>query len=390
MLFRSTGSASSSSSDEDKKAKKAKSKSRSASRKRASIFGGLLGKKDKAEDKKDESKVEGESSKAVPEVKKDEAATVAHVTEASTTTPVITTDIPKASEDVKTDATPAPIVVPTTEESKAESTTKTADEKPKPTKRGSIFGAFFEKVKSPTSEKKEGDLVPAPITKDSEPAAEASKPLDEAVIAAPTTIEPASEPAALKTDEGKPTETKPAVSTPSKEKEHFSFGKLFGNKDRAKSPAATDKAPAPEASKVDAVAPKIEDTTTPVVSEPVEPVVAAPATESKVEPAATDKKEETTPVKKEKRGSIFGSLGRSLSKVTKSKDPKEKDTAVTPTTVPEASEPKEEKAVGPLDDKKDETPVAAAPAEKSIGDVVPEAVTVGEAPKSSSTVPTTA
>lgn len=61
------GSSSSSSSDEEKKAKKSKSKSRSVSRgKRASIFGGLLGKKDK------EHKEEAESSKTEPEVKKEE------------------------------------------------------------------------------------------------------------------------------------------------------------------------------------------------------------------------------------------------------------------------------------------------------------------------------
>jgi hypothetical protein len=68
------GSSSSSSSDEEKRAKKAKSKSRSASRgKRTSIFGGLLGKKDKADEKKEEHKIEGESSKAHPELPKEEA-----------------------------------------------------------------------------------------------------------------------------------------------------------------------------------------------------------------------------------------------------------------------------------------------------------------------------
>jgi hypothetical protein len=70
------GSSSSSSSDEEKKAKKNKTKSRSASRKRASIFGGLLGKKDKAEEKKEDHKVEGESSKTNPEVVKEEAPIV--------------------------------------------------------------------------------------------------------------------------------------------------------------------------------------------------------------------------------------------------------------------------------------------------------------------------
>ena len=52
--------------------------------KRASIFGGLLGKKDKAEEKpehkKEEPKVEGEASKPLPEIK-DEAPVVAPVAE---------------------------------------------------------------------------------------------------------------------------------------------------------------------------------------------------------------------------------------------------------------------------------------------------------------------
>ena len=67
------GSSSSSSSDEEKAAKKAKNKSRSASRKRASIFGGLLGKKDKEHK-------EGEAVKAEPEVK-EEPAVVPHLDE---------------------------------------------------------------------------------------------------------------------------------------------------------------------------------------------------------------------------------------------------------------------------------------------------------------------
>jgi hypothetical protein len=62
---RTGSSSSSSSSDADKKkTKKAtKNKSRSASRKRASIFGGLLGKKDKAD----------AETVAEPEVKKEES-----------------------------------------------------------------------------------------------------------------------------------------------------------------------------------------------------------------------------------------------------------------------------------------------------------------------------
>ncbi|KAF2032035.1 hypothetical protein EK21DRAFT_62070 [Setomelanomma holmii] len=390
-----TGSYSSSSSDEEKKAKKAKSKSRSASRKRASIFGGLLGKKDKVEEKveqkKEEHKAESAASKTEPEVKKDEAPIVP-VTEISTTAPVITEDIPKVGEELKTEATPAPVTPVAAEESKpVESATKT-EEKPKPTKRGSIFGTFFEKVKSPTHEKKEHDVVPAVPGKDAEPTPAASKPLEEAVVAAPASTEPITEPTtAVKADEAKPVESKP-TSTPTKEKAHFQFGKFFGSKDRAKSPAATDKTPVSEPSKVDEVAPQIEDTTTPVAPKVEESVVAAPATEAKAEPVVADKKEETTPAKKEKRGSIFGSLTRSLSKATKGKESTPKKETATPTTVPETTEPKENKVAVPVVEDKEETPAVSAPTENSnsIGDVVPEAVTVGEAPKSNPTVSTTA
>jgi hypothetical protein len=298
-----------------------------------------------------------------------------------------TSTAPVITEPAQTELAPAPVVAPVDEVKTDDvAAVKPVDEKPKPTKRGSIFGSFFEKVKSPTSEKKEADLIPAPVAKDGEASQEAAKPLEEAQVTVPTTIEPVSEPTAVKTDESKPAVSSPAVSTPTKEKEHFKFGKLFGSKDRAKSPAATDKTPITEPSKVDAVAPQIEDNAAPapVATEPVEPVVAAPVVDSKTEATPLEKES-----KKEKRSSIFGSLGRSLSKAAKGgKEPK-KETA-TPTTVPEASEPKED--VAPVVQDKTETPAASAPAttEQTIGDVVPGAVSVGEAPKSTSTVPTTA
>jgi len=70
-----TGSSSSSSSDEAK-AKKAKSKSRSVSRgKRASLFGGLLGKKDK------EPKEESEAVKDDAEAKKEDGTTAPQLDE---------------------------------------------------------------------------------------------------------------------------------------------------------------------------------------------------------------------------------------------------------------------------------------------------------------------
>ncbi|KAL7771886.1 hypothetical protein CFE70_001837 [Pyrenophora teres f. teres 0-1] len=279
-----TGSSSSSSSDEAK-AKKAKNKSRSVSRgKRASLFGGLLGKKDK------EHKEESEAVKEDAEAKKEDGTTAPQLDEAHCRG--------RCPEDAtKVDETPAPV----------------AQEKPKPAKRASIFGNFVEKLKSPTTEKKESEAALAPATVKETETAEASKPLEEAEVAAPVSAEGA----ATETTEAKPVA---AVSTPGKEKEHFSFGKLFGSKDRAKSPA-------PE-SKVDAAAPKIEDASaTPVVAEPTA-VEAAPV-------AAETKPEETTPAteapKADKRKSFFGNLSRSLSKATGGKtQPKDKKDATSP------------------------------------------------------------
>lgn len=352
-----TGSSSSSSSDEAK-AKKAKNKSRSVSRgKRASLFGGLLGKKDK------EHKEESEAVKEDAEAKKEDGTTAPQLDEVPTSAPVNANDVVKPADETteptaavaapedatKVDETPAPVV---------------AQEKPKPAKRASIFGNFVEKLKSPTTEKKESEAALAPATVKETETAEASKPLEEAEVAAPV----AAEGAATETTEAKPVA---AVSTPGKEKEHFSFGKLFGSKDRAKSPA-------PE-SKVDAAAPKIEDASaTPVVAEPTA-VEAAPV-------AAETKPEETTPAteapKADKRKSFFGNLSRSLSKATGGKtQPKDKKDATSPAPVVE----EETTATAPVEEKKEETAVPA------VGDVPADNISVGDASKSvNPTVATTA
>ena len=168
--------------------------------------------------------------------------------------------------------------------------------------------------------------------------------------------------------------------TPVKEKEHFSFGKFFGNKEKAKSPA-TETAPTLPATE----APKVEETTAPVVANGVEPVV--PVAETSAAPIE-EKKEETAAPKKEKRGSIFGSIARSVSKAGGKKEPKEKKETVAPATVEESAEPAD-KVETPAVAEKEETPVVPAQ-QSTIGDVTPESVNVGEAPKSSAPVATTA
>ncbi|CAN9396312.1 unnamed protein product [Alternaria alternata] len=351
------GSSSSSSSDEEKRKKAAKSKSRSVSRgKRASLFGGLLGKKDK------EPKEETDAVKTEPEVKTEEPAAVPavvpHLDEIPATTPVNANDVTHPAETT-TEPT-AVVAVPTEEAPKVdEAAAPVTQEKPKPQKRGSIFGSFVEKLKSPTTEKKEHEagLAATPV-KENETIPEASKPLEEAQVAAPVvpeTTTTATEPVV------KPEEVK-AVSTPSKEKDHFKFGKFFGSKDRAKSPA-----PEP---KVDAAAPQIADTTV----EPVQAVEPVPVAETKVE--ATP---ETEAPKQDKRKSFFGNLGRSLSKATGNKAPKDKKEAVSPAPVTE-----EETAAPVVEEKKEET---ATPV---VGDVPAEA-SVADASKSANpTVATTA
>ena len=276
----------------------------------------------------------------------------------------------------------APIAAAPVEEVKTEETpVVAAHEKPKPTKRGSIFG-LVDKLRSPTHEKKESDLIaPQVPAKDTEVVPEA-KPLEEAQVGAPVV----SEPVVTAAEETKADETKPAAAgTPSKEKEHFSFGKLFGSKERAKSPAATHKAPAP----ISDAAPKIEDPTTAAVPAPeaTEPVLPVEPVVPVAETKPTEEKVETP--KKEKRASFFGNLTRSLSKATGNKKEEKKHTE-TPATVAETTE-ETTSAAPALTATKEETPVIAAPTEKTIGDVPADAVNVGEAPKSANpTVATTA
>lgn len=385
---RTGSSSSSSSSDAEKKNKKkaAKSKSRSASRKRASIFGGLLGKKDKAEE-----------PAAEPEVKKEESV-APQIGETSTTAPVITSDIPKTGDELKTESTPAPVVAETAAPAPVETETvapvvapapvekeeKAADktvEKPKPNKRGSIFGSFFEKVKSPSHEKKEADLIPAAASKETAAIPEAQKPAEETpVVVAPATETTTEAPLAeAKLDAPKTEAVKPV--TPVKEKEHFSFGKFFSNKEKAKSPAVETAPTLPKTEE----SPKTEETSTPIVANGVEPVV--PVAETSAAAPIEEKKEDTPAPKKEKRTSIFGSLARTVSKAGGKKEPKEKKETVAPATLEEAAEPTD-KVEAPVVAEK-ETPIVPAQ-QSTIGDVTPEAVSVGEAPKSSAPVATTA
>lgn len=306
-----------------------------------------------------------------------------------------------ALEEPKSEEAVAPVpFIPVTDDKKVEDK-KVEEEKPKPTKRGSIFGNFVEKLKSPTHEKKEADLVPAPVAKEPE-TTETTKPEETTIAPVAPVTEGTTEPTPA-TEEIKP-ETKATTTTPHKEKQGFSFGKFLGGaKEKVKSPT-TEKAPETKAE--DTVKP--EETLAPAVA-PVEPVAEEPKEVKTEEEPATGvtSTASATPANKAKRGSIFGNLTgsvkkekegetsekpagllglfRNASKAGRSK--KEKDTATTPAKVDEATEPKEEKTETPVvEDKKEETLAAPAATEPTtIGDVGPDAVTVGQAPEIKST-----
>lgn len=274
---------------------------------------------------------------------------------------------PKAAEETKLDEAVATDVATKPKVEKAE-------EKPKPTKRGSIFGTLREKLKSPTAEKKESDVVPAVPAKDTETPAEAPKAGEP--IVAPTEIIAQQIEAAAKTEE-KDTKATGTTTTPHKEKEHFSFGKFLN---KAKSPTSE-------------TAPKLEEPAKEATPEPSAAVApAAPVVEA---PKEEDKKEDTpigvtttasaAPAPK-KRGSVFGSLFR---KASTSVRPKKEESTATPAKVDEPVEAKaEEKKVDEAPKEETADKKAAEPA--TIGDVVPEAVQVGQAPKSTPEVSATA
>ena len=160
-------------------------------------------------------------------------------------------------------------------------------------------------------------------------------------------------------------------------------------------------------------APKVEE---PKKEATPEPAAAVEATEA---PKEEEKKDEAplgvtstaaaAPAPKAKRGSIFGNFGGSVKKekegeageqkhglsglfrnASKSIRPKkEEKAAAAPPKVEETAETKEEeKKVEEAP--KEETPVEKKTEPATIGDVVPEAVTVGQAPKSTPEVSATA
>ena len=346
--------------EEHKKAQKSRSTSRG-------ILNRFKGNKEETEQKAAEKKVENEETKA----EKDE-------TKATEETPVLAST---EAAPIVAGATAAEI--PAAADVVAEEKTAEAplEEKARANKRGSIFGRMssgFSGLRSPAKEKdlKDAELKPESVNAvSSEPPVlpETAATTDStAVTAVPAVEEPVAEP--------KVEEQKEEVATPSKEKNNFLSGiGGFIKRNRSVSPNTLKKEPV-----------KAEETSAVAAAEPVpvaEPVVKAeePATEiaaTSAEPStetATVEEPKTETTTPNKRQSVLGSLGRRASKaLNRIQAPKKENAApVAETKAEEAT------AVKPAE----ETPLVNGKEEpQSIGDVVPEAVNVGQPQHTTPTV----
>lgn len=273
--------------------------------------------------------------------------------------------------------------------------TKT-EEKPKPSKRGSIFGRV-QSAFSPSREKdqKEAELKPMVPPKDtgvSETAPQIPEPQTASTDAAEAAAVPeVSEPK---------TESKPAEAakeqldtiSPTQKKGGFlsGLGGFINKRDRSVSPSAAMKEP-PTKEETPVVPPKDESAVEPAAaeepsmpaSEPVpaaaEPTAEAPAEKAAEEPTKTTDATSPTANKRQSVIGNFGNLGRRASKAFKNFQ----------------QPPRKENATPVAADAKKEEPMEAAPAteaphvngeseskpeqQSSIGDVVPDAVTAGHA-----------
>ncbi|KAF9640431.1 putative immunogenic protein [Lasiodiplodia theobromae] len=237
--------------------------------------------------------------------------------------------------------------------------------------RTSIFGGFFEKVRSPTVEKKEAETAPVVPPKDGE---------------APAATEEAAKPA--EGEEAKPAEEAPktadgeapaaTATTPAKEK-----GGFFSKFGKAKSPATTPatEAPKEEAKPVEGeAAPAVEGE---AAGTPATAAAAAAAPEPGKEKRRTSffgnfgakNNTEGEAEGEKKRG--LGGLFRNPSKAAKEK--KEKKETAAPAKVEEEAENKPEETPATEEAKKEgEEEQKDEENKPAIGDVVPEAVTVGQ------------
>ena len=243
-------------------------------------------------------------------------------------------------------------------------------------------------MKSPSKEKDQKDVELKPEVPPKDTAVSENPPQ---IPESATTTEPSAE--ATKTETEAPLDNKKEeVTTPSKENKNFLSGLSFMNKrNRSVSPSTNMKeAPA-----------KTEATPAAAKEEPTEPAkVEEPATETPVtitsagveptekpeekteEPAKTEKTETSTP---NKRQSVLGSLGRRASKAFKGIQAPKKENA-SPTAEAKKEETTEAPPAADKPITNGETKPAESTQQQTIGDVVPDAVNVGQPQQSTPTV----
>ncbi|GIK03123.1 hypothetical protein Aspvir_007192 [Aspergillus viridinutans] len=190
---------------------KDKAKSRSQSRKRASIFGSFLGKKEETEEKKEEKTEDAKPAEAAAE-------------------PVAEASAAEAPE--------APVAAAPAEEKKEETEAKKEEKKaesPAPkSKRTSLFGNFFQKVTSPSHEKSEKEAAaPAEPSAVSSTAPQLENPVEEAAVKPiePETVTSAAAATATESPKETAAAQSPTAETPAgKDKRRTSFFGNFGKK----------------------------------------------------------------------------------------------------------------------------------------------------------------
>ncbi|EME50188.1 hypothetical protein DOTSEDRAFT_68899 [Dothistroma septosporum NZE10] len=368
----------SSSSEEENKEKKQKSRSTSRG-----LLGRLQGKKDEAEQKVAEKKEEKEIEKEIKKTDEEQTPVLASTEAAPVAGATAAAAIPAAVEANET-ATETAVIAegPSTEP-------KIVEDKPKPTKRGSIFGKVqgaWSSVKSPSKEKELKDVELKPEAGKEVGVSETAPVLPETATVEPVTAIPAVEEPAVET---KAEEKKEAtVDTPTKEKSNFLSGLGFMKRNRSVSPSTHMKEPAKkEETSVAAAATEGVAVTEPVkeTTEETRAVDTTAETEKPVVSEPVSEKTEET-IAPNKRQSMLGSLGRRASKALNRINTPKKENAA-----PVATEAKKEEATEvkpteeiPIVNGEAKTDVTEEP--KAIGDVVPEAVNVGQPQHTTPTV----
>ena len=216
---------------------RAKSKSRSQSRKRASIFGSLLGKKEEHDEKtavKQEEKAE--ETKMKKEAKEEKhgnlngSAEPAPLDAVAVAERVLGAPVVSAEGSATVNATDEPAQPILAESGTESSNTVSRENAPKSNKRNSLFGGFFNKkdTGSPILERTEKDVGPTPPLKDTEPtpssapATQLTEPVNTSSV---QTTEPSQESVPTTLD----TTTAPVVGdTPVQKSSPTSKGGIFG------------------------------------------------------------------------------------------------------------------------------------------------------------------